>query len=142
MHGIFNFVGNIGKSIGNLFVHAGQGIGHVWDQVVNKNVVPALSVAVHAVGGAVTGAVIPALSTYLTSGGTLTLGGIVPVAVGALVGAVIGAAKQSPNQVIASLASHVTPAQINQADQVITQKITEEVAKTSAALNPAPKTGK
>ncbi len=131
----------IWATFGNLFVHAGEGIGHAWDQLVNKNLAPALGIALHAAAGFVAGAVFPIFQMNLTNALTpgnfpLTIPAaahlIVPALIGAFMMALYKSAVTSPNQVIKSLAATVSPDKVAIYSNEINDKIFQEVKVLNA----------
>lgn len=128
------------KSIGIFFTHVAAGFGHAWDQVVNKNVAPALGIAVHATLGFVGGTLFPlayaSVKAYVAGGGPLTFTGGLSAVISAVVGTslftAVKAAQTSPYQVVSQLAATVTPEEVGSAAQSIDKKVLGEVLK----LNP------
>ena len=136
------------KTIGNFFAHVGGGFAHAWDQVVNKNVVPAIGIAAHAVVGFIAGGVWPILQNTITTyfQGGVSIASLNPPAlgsmllsatIGAVVMALVKAAQTSPRQVIKSLAANVTPDQAKNAAAVIDQKILTQLSGMVKPATPA-----
>ena len=103
--------GDFFSSIGDFFGDVGKGIG-----VAAHDVVHAAGVAGAFIGGAVIPFVaatdVPALKTYLLAGGALNLPGVIAVVVGSTLSGLVALAAKSPNNVIATTSTLVTPADV------------------------------
>ena len=113
------------KAIGDFFGHVGNGLAHAWNEVVNKNVVPALGVAVHFGLGAVAGGV----TSYIMSGGVLTPSGLIYAGVTALITASVKLADASQNNTVSGIAQQITPAIQQQISSAVTAQIQGAVGK-------------
>lgn len=106
--------------------------------VVKTDVVHVLGVAGTTVGGAVgtfiTVNEITPIKNYLEAGNALNVPGIVTVAVVGLLSGLVTIASKSPNNVVKTFASQVTPAEI----QTIAAKAGADAGKLAASVQAAP----
>jgi hypothetical protein len=108
--------------------------------VVCGDVVHALGVAGATVGGLlvtdVSVNVLPALKTYFLAGGGLNVAGIVAVSVGATLSGLVALAAKSPNNVIATASTLVTPAEIAKVADAAGSAVAGTPATPSASAPP------
>lgn len=88
------------------------------------------SVLWHVVGGVVTGSILPTLAQSAIAG-HMTAAGAVSTVVSGLVGAIVGYAQHSNNQLVAQGAAQITPAIQSQIDNAVTDKVTSAIASLS-----------
>lgn len=106
--------------------------------VVKTDVVHALGVAGSAVAGGVgtfiTVNEIQPIKAYLEAGNALNVPGIVTVAVVGLLSGLVTIASKSPNNVVKTIATQITPAEI----QTIAAKAGADAGKLAASVQAAP----
>lgn len=85
------------------------------------------SVLWHVIGGVVTGSILPSLAQSAIAG-HMTTAGVVSTVVSGLVGAIVGYAQHSNNQLVAGAANQITPAVQSQIENFVTDKVTTAIA--------------